>query len=118
MELAEQIGESDEEQQAIGREYLASYEAALKAAPQSRTADGARTAAAARQTGYATWAAARTAQNRETQKFTYLGWQLPGRCEHAAKRLSGNADLMGAAMAAPARTTERPSPTGDPRTTR
>lgn len=118
MELAEQIGESDEEQQTIGREYLASYDAALKAAPQSKTADGARTAAAARQTGYGTWAAARTAQNRETQKFTYLGWQLPGRCEHAAKRLGGNADLMGAAMATPVRTTERPSPTGDPSTTR
>ena len=49
MELAEQIGEADEEQQTIGREYLATYDAALKAAPQAKTADGARTAAAARE---------------------------------------------------------------------
>ncbi len=115
MDLAEQIGEADEEQQTIGREYLASYDAALRAAPQSKTTDGARTAAAARQTGYNSWAAARTAQNKDTQKFTYLGWQLPGRCEHAAKRLGGNADLLGAAMAQPTR--EPPLPTGNPRTT-
>ena len=122
MELAEQIGESDEEQQAIGRDYLRSYETALAAAPQGKTTEGARAGVAARETGYASWAAARTSQNRETQKFTYLGWQLPGRCEHAAKRLGSNADLLGAALAtpagAPAATREPPLPTGDPATSR
>jgi hypothetical protein len=103
------------DQEAIGREYLKSYEAALAAAPQGRTADGARNAQAARETGYNSWANARTAQNREVQKFTYLGWQLPGRCEHAAKRLGSNADLLGAAVATPS--SEPPLPTGDPKTT-
>lgn len=122
MELATQINETDEEQDAIGREYLKTYEVALAAAPQSRTTEGARTAAEARDTGYASWAPARTSTNRETQKFTYLGWQLPGRCEHAAKRLSTNGDLLGAALARPAvsvqpvETREPPQPTGDPLT--
>ena len=80
MALAAQINEVDQDQEAIGREYLKSYEAALTSAPQSKTADGSRVADAARQTGYNSWAAARTSQNRETQKFTYLGWQMPGRC--------------------------------------
>jgi hypothetical protein len=115
MELAAQINEVDQDQEAIGREYLKSYEAALTAAPQSRTADGARTAQAARETGYNSWASARTSQNRETQKFTYLGWQLPGRCEHATRRLGGGADLLGAAIARPS--AEPPLPTGNPQTT-
>lgn len=120
MELAKQIDESDEEQEAIGREYLRSYEEALSSAPRSRTTEGARAAAEAREVGYGAWAAARTAQNRETQKFTYLGWQLPGRCEHAAKRLASGSDVLGAAMASPAPTMTRedpPVPLGDPRTT-
>ena len=116
MELAAQINEVDADQEAIGREYLKSYEVALAASPQSKTDAGARAAAAARQAGHGSWAAARSSQNRETQKFTYLGWQLPGRCEHAAKRLTTNGDLLGAAVA-PTRTTEAPQPTGNPVTT-
>lgn len=120
MDLAKQIDEVDEEQEAIGREYLKSYDAALAAAPQGKTAEEARVAAKARETGYDSWAPARTSTNRETQKYTYLGWQLPGRCEHAAKRLSAGGDLLGAALASPARveTREPPLPTGDPRTSR
>lgn len=116
MELAKQVGEEDEELSAIGREYLKSYEVALTAAPQSKTTEGARTMAEARALGYGTWSPARTAQNRETQRYTYLGWQLPGRCEHAAKRLSSTADLLGAAMKAPVAASEPPSPTGNPKT--
>jgi hypothetical protein len=107
MELAAQINEVDQDQEAIGREYLKSYEVALTAA-QGRTPDGARVAEAARETGYNSWANARTSPNREVQKFTYLGWQLPGRCEHAAKRL-------GSPVATPS--AEPPLPTGNPQTT-
>ena len=117
MALAAQINEVDADQEAIGRQYLQSYEAALAAAPQSRTDEGARVAKAARETGYNSWAPARASQNRDTQKFTYLGWQLPGRCEHAAKRLSSNADLLGAAVAPRTAVREVPQPTGDARTT-
>jgi hypothetical protein len=122
MELATLIDEVDEEQEAIGREYLKSYDAALTAAPQSKTTEGARNAIAAREAGYASWAPARTSSNRETQKFTYLGWQLPGRCEHAAKRLNSDGDLLGAALATSTaagqavEVRESPQPAGNPQT--
>lgn len=113
MALAAQIGEVDQDQEAIGRQYLAGYETALAAAPRGKTAEGRRAAEAARAAGYGSWAAARESGDKDTQKFTYLGWQLPGRCEHAATRLSGNPALFGAVTA----TAEPPLPTGDPRTT-
>jgi hypothetical protein len=39
-----------------------------------------------REQGYGIWAAAASA-DVELRKDTFLGWQLPGRCEHAARRL-------------------------------
>ena len=116
MELAETIGELDEEQQTIGREYLRGYDLALAAAPQAKASGGAAEAAVARKTGYDSWESARTSGNRETQRYTYLGWQLPGRCEHAAKRISNNPNLFSAALTTPTATVEAPQPTPAPAT--
>lgn len=90
LDLAERIKDTlplDDAQQSIGRDYLQTYAAALAAAPQSRTARGQRASKAAHDKGYAGWASARNDANRDTQVYTYLGWQLPGRCEHAAAQL-------------------------------
>lgn len=114
--LAAQVGESDEEQDTIGREYLRGYDVALAAAAEGRTSDGAAKARAAREAGYNSWEAARTSSNRQTQKDTYLGWQLPGRCEHAAKRLSNNPNLFSAALTTPTATSTGPQPTPSPAT--
>ena len=112
LELAEQIKDTlplDAEQQSLGREYLQTYDAALAAAPQAKTSDGPLRATRANEAGYVRWSPARAALNRQTQTFTYLSWQLPGRCDQAAKRLSSNSDLMGAAIAgAPAAAGARP----------
>jgi hypothetical protein len=116
MALAAQIGETDEEQDTIGREYLKGYDAALTAAAQGKTKKGAAEAKAAREAGYNSWEAARTSSNPAIQKDTYLGWQLPGRCEHAAKRIAGNPNLFGAALTTPTVTVERPQPTPGPAT--
>ena len=101
LELAEQIKDTlplDSEQQAMGQQYLDTYEAALAASPQSRTVEGPLRAAQAREAGLVRWNPARSAIDRATQTYTYLGWQLPGRCDQAAKRLSTDADLLGAVM--------------------
>ena len=116
MELAERINESDEEQQSIGREYLKGYDLALAAASEGKTASGQSAAASARKAGYDSWESARTSGNRETQRYTYLGWQLPGRCEHAAKRISNNPNLFSSALTTPTATTDGPQPTPPPAT--
>ena len=100
MQLAQQIKDTlplDPEMEAAGVEYLALYDGALAVAPQGRSPEGAQRAAEATAAGLALWDAARAAENRDTQKWTYLGWQLPGRCEHAANRLS-KSDVMNAAL--------------------
>lgn len=114
LELAEQIRETlpvDAEQQALGRQYLASYDAALAAAPQAKTSEGPLRVIQAKEAGYQRWAPARAAVDRQTQAFTYLSWQLPGRCDQAAQRLSANADLLGAALTGPSPATSAPAAT-------
>jgi len=119
LELAEQIKDTlplDSEQQAMGQQYLDTYEAALTAAPQSRTVEGPLRAAQAREAGLVRWNPARSAIDRATQTYTYLGWQLPGRCDQAAKRLSTDADLLGAALTSASQSTpaEAPAPATQP----
>ncbi len=76
----------DAEQAKAGREYLELYkkatDAAERASPQNISERGARE----RQRGDAIWIPAREAEPR-TRMWTYLGWELPGRCETAAERL-------------------------------
>ena len=115
LELAEDIKDTlplDPEQQALGQQYLKVYESALLSAPQSKTVEGPQRAAQARDAGYSRWNPARAAVDRSTQTYSYLGWQLPGRCDQAAARLNSNGDLLGAALsAAPAAT---PAPAVQP----
>ena len=103
MQLAQDIKETvplDEQTEAAGRSYLALYDEALSVAAEGRTEEGRARAAEVRAKAFGMWDAARASENRDTQKWTYLGWQLPGRCEHAANRLR-KADIMGAALNRP-----------------
>ena len=87
--------ELDVEQLQAGKEYMALYQTALDAAeaagaPRSRGEE-------ATDQGYRIWSAARAAAP-QTQMYSYLMWELPGRCETAAKSLKANAGLLGAAF--------------------
>jgi hypothetical protein len=77
----------DAEQMKAGREYLALYkkatDAAEKASPRAINERG----AAERQRGDAMWNTARNATDRKAIMWTWLSWELPGRCETAAERL-------------------------------
>lgn len=93
--------ELDSQQQAAGREYLALYQRALNtadaASPRSRRSEGER----ARASGEAIWGPARNAVDPKTRMWSWLMWELPGRCETAANRLQANADLSAPAVARP-----------------
>ena len=103
--------ELDTEQQKAGRDYIALYQSALDAA-EAAGADHARGEEATGQ-GYRIWSAARAAAP-QTQMYSYLMWELPGRCETAARSLKSNSGLLGAAFkraevpAAPADTAPTP----------
>ena len=63
--------------------------------------------------GYRIWSAARAAPP-QTQMYSYLMWELPGRCETAARSLKANSGLLGAAFkraeAEPAPASPAPEP--------
>jgi hypothetical protein len=77
----------DADQIKAGREYLELYkkaiEAAEKASPRSIADQGLQD----RKVGSAIWAAARATTDGKTRMWTWLSWELPGRCETAAERL-------------------------------
>ena len=83
----------DPVQQKVGQSYLAAYDKALADAKEGSTAAGRKRAEAARSIGWKNWDKARAA-DKQLAADTYLAWQLPGRCEHAAIRLSGDKDLF------------------------
>ena len=92
---AEHEAELDREQMKAGREYLALYARALKAAeaagaPRARGVD-------ATGQGYRIWSAARAADPKD-RMYAYLMWELPGRCETAAKTLESQSGLLGEAF--------------------
>ncbi len=94
--------ELDREQQKAGRDYLALYGRALEAA-EGAGASRARGVEATGQ-GYRIWSAARAADGKD-RMYAYLMWELPGRCETAAKTLETQSGLFGEAFkraAAPA----------------
>ena len=87
--------ELDTEQQKAGEDYLALYQSAMEAAeaagsPRERGVE-------AMGQGYRIWSAAR-ASDAKTQMYAYLMWELPGRCETAAKALKETSSLFGAAF--------------------
>ena len=96
MDLAERVKDVlpiDTVQQKVGKAYLRAYVRALDGAPQSKTEEGLKAAEAARQDGWSKWDQARAADHKLGAE-TYLSYQLPPRCEHAAVRLSHNPDLF------------------------
>jgi hypothetical protein len=77
----------DTDQIKAGRDYLALYrkaiDAAEKASPRSISDRG----LAMRRQGNSIWTAARATDDAKARMWTWLGWELPGRCETAAERL-------------------------------
>jgi hypothetical protein len=83
----------------IGAEYLDVYQRALLTAEMSRPLAATERALQAREEGYAKWAPALYAAenggkdrqgNAVDAEGSYVAWSLPGRCEHASKRLLAN----------------------------
>ena len=96
MDLAERVQSVlplDPVQQKIGQAYLQAYEKALTGSKEGKTEAGRKRAEAAREIGWKNWGPARKA-NKQLAADTYLAWQLPGHCEKAAIRLSGDQDLF------------------------
>lgn len=96
MALAERVQSVlplDEVQQKIGKAYLKGYEEALATGKRSRSAAEIDAADAVRAAARANWTTAMKA-DLQLGADTYLAWQLPGRCEHAAIRVAGRADLF------------------------
>lgn len=92
-----------------GKEYLALYRKATDAAEKASPRPIAERGLAMRKAGDSIWAAARDTGDAKARMWTWLGWELPGRCETAAERLyeksllSAQAlgiDLIGGASAA------------------
>lgn len=108
MELAEKVkpeldkispnsGGGDAEQTKAGREYLELYTRALREAEKASPSNAHARGVAASASGYRIWSAARAADPR-TQMWSYLMWELPPRCEIAAKRLEERSTLMAEAL--------------------
>ena len=99
----------DAEQVKAGREYLTLYKKATDAAERASPRPIGERGLAMRRAGYSIWLAARNTSDSKARMWTWLGWELPGRCETAAERLyeksllSAQAlgiDLIGGASAA------------------
>ncbi len=77
----------DAQQIKAGQEYLALYkkatDAAEKASPQPIGERGIQQ----RRAGANIWTAALNTDDKKARMWTWLGWELPGRCETAAERL-------------------------------
>jgi hypothetical protein len=96
MDIAERVKDVlpiDDVQQKIGKSYLRAYVRALDGAPQAKTEEGRQAAEAARLDGFNKWEQARNADHKLAAE-SYLSYQLPPRCEHAALRLSHNPNLF------------------------
>jgi hypothetical protein len=87
----------DEEQMEAGREYLALYSRALKAAEAASPKNIHPVGVASDNAGRRIWAAASAAEPR-TRMWSWLMWELPPNCEIAAKRLEDKSKLFGQAL--------------------
>ncbi len=91
--------EMDAQQMAAGREYLALYERATKAAETANPRLRPR-GEQARAKGAGIWTPASNAVDPKTRMWSWLMWELPGRCETASKRLEEKSALLAPATAA------------------
>ncbi len=87
----------DEKQMDAGREYLALYSRALKAAEAASPKNIHDLGVANDIQGKRIWAAASAAEPR-TRMWSWLMWELPPRCEIAARRLEEKSKLFGQAL--------------------
>jgi hypothetical protein len=102
IERPEEVAEdekADADQMKAGREYLALYTRALHAASKAHPKEMAERREKAEAQGQAIWDAAKAAEPR-TRMWSWLLWDLPGRCEVAAKRLETRSGVLGAAFKA------------------
>ena len=86
---------NDRAQMQAGREYLALYTRALNAVDRGRPGPLADRRRAAEAQGAAIWDAFKDAPPR-TRMWAWVGWDLPGRCETAAKRMQTPAGRIAA----------------------
>jgi len=70
-----------------GREYLELYRKATDAAEKASPRPIGDRGLTERRRGNAIWSTARSSTDRKAVMWTWLGWELPGRCETAAERL-------------------------------
>jgi hypothetical protein len=77
----------DAEQMKAGREYLELYRKATDAAEKASPRPIRERGLTERQRGNGIWDVARKATDRKAAMWTWLSWELPGRCETAAERL-------------------------------
>jgi hypothetical protein len=88
----------DQQQMAAGREYLDLYSRALNAAERASPQGLAARGEAARKQGSGIWGPAANATDPKTRMWSWLMWELPGRCETAARRLEEQATLAAPAL--------------------
>lgn len=84
----------DAAQMQAGRDYLALYRRAMLTAEKDSRAPIRARGATLETQGEAIWSGARGAEPRK-RMWTWLMWDLPGRCELAANRLEKHAGLAG-----------------------
>ncbi len=89
--------EMDQQQMAAGREYLALYDRAAFAAETANPRIRPR-GEQARRKGQGIWAPAANAVDPKTTMWSWLMWELPGRCETAAIRLERSSALLAPAL--------------------
>lgn len=89
--------DDDEVMRQAGQEYLDLYARALRAAEKASVSPIQNRGKQASSAGYALWSQAKgfDARNR---MWAYLMWDLPGRCEVAARRLEERSSLFGEAL--------------------
>jgi hypothetical protein len=87
----------DAEMRKAGEDYLALYARALRAAEQASISPIQPRGDLANSSGYAFWSQARRLEPKN-RMWAYLMWDLPGRCEVAAKRLEAHSVLAAEAL--------------------
>lgn len=94
---AAESARGDREQTAAGRDYLQLYNRGIDAAEKAGSPALHTRGEEAQAQGYRIWSAARAADDR-TKMWSWLMWELPARCETAAKKLETQSGLLGEAF--------------------
>ncbi len=104
----------DAEQLAAGRDYLSLYTKARQAFDQTNAGAQFARGEAAKDQGLRMWIPVRSAPPTD-RMWSWLGWELPARCETAAKRLLANSDILSEMMRSRPGTEAPETVTGTPR---